>query len=540
MASRKAAGLSRRIIDDRYELDPLSRRGGGMGEVWFGYDKRLDRRIAIKFIRVDRLPDGKPDRELTQRFVRESRITARLEHPGVPAVYDCGTHGEELYLVMQLINGCPIATLLDETEIPVAWAAAIAAQVCSVLTVAHDNSLVHRDLKPSNLMLSPDGTVKVLDFGIAAALSPTATRLTQTGVMVGTPEYVAPEQAMAGSTSPQSDLYALGVVLDEMLSGENQFCGATPLASVQNHVARAPRPLRRRRRDVPEGLERLVLWLLEKSPDNRPASATVVYERLLDFCRDLPSFPGYVDAVARHPVRMYAGVVGRIGASPKAETGRAEPVRATSDLPAAAPDVPAAATEPLRPSDPERFRPSDIEMARMDARELKAETRFTQAAELLARVVEPAAHELGADNPDVISLRLELADMLFLAGDYRRAVPEFAGLVAQLTRRDGPDDDLVLRLRLMEANCHAAVGEVTIALAQLNRLLEDEKRFGVDEDRVLELRRQIGLLELGAGDQIRARRTLTDLLPDLKREYGGSHPNVLKIVEVLGSLDGER
>ncbi|WP_259406336.1 serine/threonine-protein kinase [Microbispora sp. H10885] len=516
--------MSRRTIDERYELDPLSWRGGGMGEVWFGYDKRLDRPIAIKFIRIDRLPDGKPDKELTQRFVRESRITARLEHPGVPAVYDCGTHGEELYLVMQLINGYSVTTLLDETEIPVAWAAAIAAQVCSVLAVAHASSLVHRDLKPSNLMLSPDGTVKVLDFGIAAALSPTATRLTRTGVAVGTPEYMAPEQAMAGVTSPQSDLYSLGVVLDEMLSGENQFCGATPLASMHNHMGRPPQPLRHRRRDVPEGLERLVLWLLEKSPDNRPTSAVVVYERLLDFCRHLPSFTGYVDAATPHPVRMYAGVVGRIGERLRAGIGAGEPVRS-----APAPSV----------ASPEPFRPSDMAVARKDAQALKAESRFTQAAEVLAGVAGPAARSLGEANSDVISLRIELADVLFLAGDYRRAAPEFARLAADLTERDGPDSDLVLRFRLMEANCHAAIGETTAALAELGRLLEDEKRFGVDEDRVLELRRQIALLELGAGDRIRAKKTLTDLLPDLERRYGSGHASVIKIIEILDSLDGE-
>lgn len=173
-----------------------------MGEVWFGYDKRLDRPVAVKFIRIDRQTDGRPDDELTKRFVRESRITARLEHPGVPVVYDCGSHGEELYLVMQLVNGCPVSSLLDETEVPVAWAVAIAAQVCSVLAVAHANSLVHRDLKPSNLMLCPDGTVKVLDFGIVAALGSNAvTKLTATGIVVGSPDYMAPEQAMGEATS---------------------------------------------------------------------------------------------------------------------------------------------------------------------------------------------------------------------------------------------------------------------------------------------------------------------------------------------------
>ncbi|WP_344745965.1 serine/threonine-protein kinase [Streptosporangium vulgare] len=220
----------------------MSRRAGGMGEVWFGYDKRLDRPVAVKFIRIDRQADGRPDDELTKRFVRESRITARLEHPGVPTVYDCGSHGDDLYLVMQLINGCPVSSLLDETEVPVAWAVAIAAQVCSVLAVAHAGSLVHRDLKPGNLMLCPDGTVKVLDFGIAAALGPNvATKLTGTGVVVCTPAYMAPEQAMNGVTSRRSDLYSLGVVLDEMLAGDNQFAGPTALAlDAQPHRHRAP------------------------------------------------------------------------------------------------------------------------------------------------------------------------------------------------------------------------------------------------------------------------------------------------------------
>ncbi|MFI7611330.1 serine/threonine-protein kinase [Nonomuraea terrae] len=107
------------------------------------------------------------------------------------------------------------------------WAAAIAAQVCSVPAAAHDRSLIHRDLRPGNLMLTPEGAVKVLDFGVAAAISPSATRLTRTGVSVGTPQYMAPEQALAGATGPRSDLYSLGVVLDEMITGENQFGGAT-------------------------------------------------------------------------------------------------------------------------------------------------------------------------------------------------------------------------------------------------------------------------------------------------------------------------
>ncbi|MEZ0075309.1 hypothetical protein [Planotetraspora sp. GP83] len=159
---------------------------------------------------------------------------------------------------------------------------------------------------------------------------------------------------------------------------------------------------------------------------------------------------------------------------------------------------------------------------------------------MLAPLVEPATRTFGPTNPDVIELRIELADVLFPGGDYRRAAVEFATLAADLAERGRPDNDLVLRFRLMEANCHAAAGETTLALEQLGRLLEDEKRFGVDEDRVLELRRQIGLLELGAGHLVQASNALTDLLPDLERRYGLRHPGVIKVREILDGLDGDR
>ncbi|MER6173981.1 serine/threonine-protein kinase [Streptosporangium sp. NPDC001681] len=550
----------RTIVGDRYELDPTSRRAGGMGEVWFGYDKRLDRPVAVKFIRIDKQADGRPDDELTKRFVRESRITARLEHPGVPVVYDCGSHGDELYLVMQLVNGCPVSSLLDETEVPIGWAVAIAAQVCSVLAVAHANSLVHRDLKPSNLMLCPDGTVKVLDFGIVAALgSNAATKLTATGIVVGSPDYMAPEQAMGEATSQRSDLYSLGVVLDELLSGKNQFAGPTALASMRNHTDVPPRPLRTRRREVPEGLERLVLWLLAKKPEKRPHSADMVYRRLMDFCRDLPAFPGYVNLGAPHPVRMYAAVVGRIASDvPVAESVVSTVDRAPAGKPLPAPSQPVAArgsagtARSERPGDAEvpqhgggdvlsaeqrDARQEAIASARKDAEALKAESRFTQAAEVLAEAVEPAVRALGPKDSGVIDLRIELADALFLGGDYRRAAPEFSRLVADLADREGPEHDLVLRCRLMEANCHAAVGETSLALAQLSGILDDERRFGVDEERILELRRQIGLLELGSGRRSRAKVTLSDLLRDLEGRYGSRHPTVDKVREILESLD---
>src|SRR5438067_10284611 len=156
------------MSNGRYELERLPLARGGMGEVWVGHDAKLDREVAVKFVRFQ---EGAPKGELIRRFVRESRITARLQHPGVPAVFDVGTEDGRPYLVMQRVRGMTVSDLLAQHErLSVGWAAAIAAQVCSVLVAAHEASLVHRDLKPANIMLEPEGTVKVLDFGLAVAL----------------------------------------------------------------------------------------------------------------------------------------------------------------------------------------------------------------------------------------------------------------------------------------------------------------------------------------------------------------------------------
>src|SRR5690349_13996790 len=171
------------LIADRYEVDELPLGQGGMGAVHRGHDRHLDRRVAVKFLR---LPGG-PDDELAQRFIREARILARLEHAGAPTLYDFGTHDQKLYQVMQFIDGVTVADLVVEHgPLPVPWAAAIAAQACAVLSAAHALAICHRDLKPTNLMLCPDGSVKVLDFGLAVLRETDVAQFTQTGQLLGT------------------------------------------------------------------------------------------------------------------------------------------------------------------------------------------------------------------------------------------------------------------------------------------------------------------------------------------------------------------
>jgi Serine/threonine protein kinase len=294
------------VIGDRYELDDFPLGQGGMGAVYGGHDKHLDRKVAVKFLH---LPGG-PDDELERRFMREARILARLEHPGAPVLYDFGTHERRLFQVMQFIEGVTVADLVSEHgPLPVPWAAAIAAQACAVLSAAHALSICHRDLKPTNLMLCPDGSVKVLDFGLAMLRDADVAPFTRSGQLLGTPAYMSPEQIQRGQAGPQSDLYSLGCVLHEMLTGKQLFTGPTEYAVFEKQVKERPPSVP----GVPRELARLIDDLLEKKPECRPADANVLYERLAPFAVDLPMLPGFLHPPSvPSPGRMYARVVGRV------------------------------------------------------------------------------------------------------------------------------------------------------------------------------------------------------------------------------------
>lgn len=293
------------LIADRYELDELPLGQGGMAAVHGGHDRHLDRRVAVKFLH---LPGGQDD-ELERRFVREARILARLEHAGAPVLYDFGRHENRLYQVMQFIDGVTVADLVSEHgPIPVPWAAAITAQAAAVLSAAHALSICHRDLKPTNLMLCRDGSVKVLDFGLAVLREADVLRFTRAGQIVGTPAYMAPEQIRTGVAEARSDLYALGCVLHEMLTGRQLFTGPTAYVVFDKQVKERPPSVP----GVPAELDDLVLRLLEKEPQRRPGDANELYEALLPFVVDLPMLPGFLTPPSvPSPGRMYARMAGQ-------------------------------------------------------------------------------------------------------------------------------------------------------------------------------------------------------------------------------------
>jgi len=303
------------VLADRYRLvSPLGR--GGMGQVWEALDIRLDRTVAVKLLTAGTFATG-PDVGLdVRRFTREAAVTAGLMHPGVPAIFDAGNYEGGLYLVMELIDGYTISDIIAEQgPLPVAWAAAIAGQVAAVLAVAHQREILHRDIKPQNVMLTRDGTAKVLDFGVAGIISQ---RLTSTGVTVGTPGYIAPEQLHNLPATPRSDLYALGCLLYEMLAGGPVFAATSPAGLFRMHLEQAPPPLPRH--DVPAPLQWLLRQLLEKDPARRPADARQVCNLLLPFVSP-PGPLGDIDPepAGRTGVQLYSRLQARLcGAYPGA------------------------------------------------------------------------------------------------------------------------------------------------------------------------------------------------------------------------------
>jgi hypothetical protein len=523
----------RTIGHGRYELQPLAR--GGMGDVWVGHDTRLDREVAVKFVRFT---DGVPENEIVRRFVRESRITARIRHPGVPAIFDVGTDDGKPYLVMERVHGISVSDLLaQEGRLSIDWAATIAAQTCAVLTAAHRESLVHRDLKPSNLMLEPDGTVKVLDFGLAVALDLAGmSRITRTGQNVGTPAYMAPEQVLAAMSEPRTDLYALGCTVYEMLTGQPVFTGQTSYTVMNKQVGERPEPVRSLRPEVPPELDALVGELVEKKPEDRPGSAQEVYERLLPFAVEVGPIPGVLTPPnVRSPVRMYATVVGHAFAGsvgvPETPTEDAADSRRTEQDERPGPGE----------SGPTPFRGpitrDELEEARADAGELATQTRYREAAEVLAAVAESAAETFGEADDEVLTVRLELANVLFEGGDYHAAAPAYEKLVAYLVERDGRDSELAFRCRAQYAECQARLGKTEDAVTVAIDLLEDLDRvYGGADPRTLDLRRQIGLWQLAAGRHGEAGSTLRRLLDDLVLHHGERHPTVPYVRDLLAGL----
>lgn len=367
------------LIQDRYRLDDLIGRGG-MGEVWRAEDELLGRPVAVKCLKpMGRRSSEAALRGLRERFRREARVAAGLQHRGVTVVHDFGEADGMLYLVMEMLDGRNLRQLLAANKrqpLPVAEVLRIGQEVAAALAYTHERSVVHRDLKPANVMVTVDGSVKICDFGIARLghdIGFTA-KITGAHVAMGTPHYMSPEQIAGAPVDHRSDLYSLGCVLYELATGAPPFDHEDAWAVFVGHRDEEPEPPRSRRPELPRELEKVILALLAKEPEARPSDAGDAGLRL---------------AALRGPV----------------------------------PPAAAAATEQAAPAGEfaEQHRAA-LRLGRQGLRE--------QAAEAHRALVAAREQELGPGHPATLVGRYELGFALGRLGRYEEALAEYGRVVA--------------------------------------------------------------------------------------------------------------
>ncbi|MEZ0364188.1 protein kinase [Mycobacterium sp. pUA109] len=511
----------KRVLVGRYRIDGSLGRGG-MSEVFVGYDERLDRRVAIKLLRppsvgADQYEPNSPEavavldsRERDRkRFLREIRTTARLEHPGAPAVYDSGVEVESdgtstLWLVMQLLRGSTLESVLDAADFEVAppsfgWAAAIAAQVAAVLADVHRVDIVHRDIKPANVMIVDGGLVKVLDFGIAILRGAAALpRLTQVDRTVGTPAYMSPEQCLGQVVTATSDIYSLGCLLCELLTGDVPFHATYDTSLRAHHLQTAAPSMRPRRSDIPLALDRLVTSMLNKNPRLRP-SAVEVYETLLPFVSESASS---VDD--RDPTRPFRKPLLITAPRRDAASGRSA------------------------------LTSGEFEQLKANVGVLLDNDRPAEAIRLL----EGAIERTGDDAVMGLRLRHFLGAALFYAGEYTRAASLLDAAGRDYRRHLLPNDAYVLDCAYHAGHAYAATGKPESALPHLRFYVQNaDPNSNVDEaQKILESRFVIAQMLVAVGDPDDAGAELRELRPLFVTMFGTESIHVRNIDKEIRRL----
>jgi serine/threonine-protein kinase len=291
------------LFDGRYRIQ-RKLGAGGMADVYLAEDQELGRRVAIKILNGRHANDD----QFIERFRREAKNAAALNHPNIVSIYDRGEAEDTYYIAMEFLDGRTLKELIvSRGAAPINVAIEYARQILSALRFAHRHGIVHRDIKPHNVLVDAEGRVKVTDFGIARA---GASQMTETGSIVGTAQYLSPEQAKGGEIDQRSDLYSLGVVLYELLTGKTPFDGETPVEIAMKHLSTTPKPPSTLRPDVPPELDMVVMRALAKNPDERYQSADEMEGDLERVARGAKVSATTVDTatqVMRRPAAVTAG-----------------------------------------------------------------------------------------------------------------------------------------------------------------------------------------------------------------------------------------
>ncbi|MFJ7043508.1 tetratricopeptide repeat protein [Streptomyces sp. NPDC101112] len=561
------------LIQGRYRLLDLIGRGG-MGEVWRARDESLDRQVAVKCLKpVNTRPDQSVAGVLRERFRREARVAAGLQHRGVTVVHDFGESDGVLFLVMELLEGRNLSQLLEDNKhhpLPVADVVEVAGQVASALAYTHRRGIVHRDLKPANIMRLTDGTVKICDFGIARLGRDVTftSRLTGTGIAMGTPHYMSPEQISGGQVDRRSDLYSFGCVLYEIATGVPPFDLDDAWAVLMGHRDTVPLPPRSHREDLPAYLERLILDLLAKQPEARPQDARELGRRIdegrttpdpapsgapgraptadPDPAPETPRPPARPEPAAAREPRLPSWTQGMTTGHKATGTGlRLTPPDASAGLTGEWIARPAAvrAEEPVRT---ERPTPSPALIATLAGRHnaglsLGRLGRWTEAGEVHRAVAAEREHALGPDHPDTLASRYEVGFTLSRTGRPADALREFAHVAHTRERFLGADHPDTL----------AARQEMAYVLGQLGRhheahqayasvLAARERLAGPDHPDTLRCRHNLAFTLSRLGLLEDAYRTASEVAAARTRVLGANHPDTLvtrfEVAWALGQL----
>ncbi|MFF3936972.1 serine/threonine-protein kinase [Streptomyces phaeofaciens] len=556
-----------RLIQGRYRLLELIGRGG-MGEVWRSRDESLGRQVAVKCLKAHG-PHHDPSftRVLRERFRREARVAAGLQHRGVTVVHDFGEFDGVLFLVMELLDGRNLCQLLDDNErrpLPVPDVAEIADQVSAALAYTHRQGIVHRDLKPANIVRLTDGTVKICDFGIARLGHDIGftSRLTGTGIALGTPHYMSPEQIGGDEVDQRSDLYSLGCVLYELATGAPPFDLDDPWAILVGHRDTPPRPAREQRPELPEYLDRIILDLLAKRPGQRPYDAREVGRRITAG----RTTPAYVPTVVTPRPELRPPESGPLPPEPGPRPagparlpswtqGMTTGHKATGAGPfGPPPDAgagltgewiarPALGTVPAPPA-PGAPSPRALTLlaARHDAGlSLGRLGRWAEAGEVHRAVAAERAHLLGPDHPETLASRYEVAFTLSRTDRAADALREYQHVAAARTRILGADHPDTLATRQETAYVLGRLGRHLDAHQIYTSVLAARERTaGADHPDTLRCRHNLAFNLSRLGRLEESYRMAGEVAAARRRVLGADHPDTLvtryEVAYALGQL----